>query len=110
MASTKKCLAQSNKPCTGGKATKKRRSLPTARHAQMQAVPYIKPECVSQRFVISKFWPIRYPAIRPRPGRERIQFDQFETARIHNDHRQHCGPAHFVQPDDERKTCMRRRL
>jgi hypothetical protein len=28
VASTNKCLAPSNKSCTGGKATKKRRSLP----------------------------------------------------------------------------------
>jgi len=31
MAATNKCLAQSNKSRTGGKATKKRRSLPAAR-------------------------------------------------------------------------------
>src|SRR5262245_19854037 len=31
MASTNKCLAQSNKSSTGSKATKKRRSLPAAR-------------------------------------------------------------------------------
>src|SRR5262245_14747118 len=60
MASTNKCLAQSNKSRMGGKATKKRRNLPAAKLIE------VIEEIVDE----SAPWPIRRRRSRPRRGRQ----------------------------------------